>query len=200
MDDDPSHSSSTGDGPPPNFHWYTLQTISNYEARAQKAVLQQARMGGMGALVGRILFPVQNICDVRNGQRRVVRRKLYPGYLFAELDLFDGEGNLRHELWQLLRGTQGVSGFVGSDRPTPLKQAEVDSILAHVAVQDEVREMGRPYEVGAPVKITDGPFAGSSGEVESVDVKAGTLRVGVGLFGRKTPVDLEFWQVAKEEV
>ena len=198
MDDDSS--SSPGDDARSCFRWYTLQTLSNYEARAQKAILHQARMGGMESLVGRILFPVQNVCDVRNGQKRVIRRKLYPGYLFAELDLFDSDGNLRHELWQLLRGTQGVSGFVGSDRPTPLKPAEVDSILAQVALQDEVREMGRPYEVGALVKITNGPFAGSSGEVESMDVEAGTLRVGVGLFGRKTPVDLEFWQVVKEEV
>lgn len=183
-----------------SFRWYALQVLSNYEARVQRAIPLQAKRLGLSHRVGRVLFPVENICDVRNGQRRLRRRKLYPGYLFAELDLFDEQNILCHDLWQLLRGMQGVSGFVGSDQLIPLKQQDVDTILAQVAVQDEVRKVGHLYEVGTPVKITDGPFSGSSGEVESVDEEAGTLRVAVGLFGRKTPVDLEVWQVAKEEV
>jgi transcriptional antiterminator NusG len=183
-----------------HLQWYVLQTLSNCEARVQKTIAVQAKTRGVQQFLGRILFPVVNACSPNDG-KKMRQCKLYPGYLFAELDLYDDRGDVRHALWQLIREIQGVSGFVGADRPVALKQADIDAILARMeSAGDHPVEMRAKYEVGMPVKVTDGPFSGSSGEVESVDAAAGTLRVAVGLFGRKTPVDLGFWQVVREEV
>ncbi|MDR0679286.1 MAG: transcription termination/antitermination protein NusG [Puniceicoccales bacterium] len=196
--DSASDESAQGEG---SFYWYTLQVLSNCEAKAQKALRLRARSIGAEKWIREILFPVALFCEVRNGKKITRQRKLYPGYLFAEMDLYEGNGELRQVLWRLIAETEGVSGFVGSGRrPTPLKQSEVDEIRARAATQQQPVMSKKFYEVGTPVKITDGPFAGSSGEVESLDEEAGRLRVSVGLFGRKTPVDLEFWQVSREEV
>ncbi|MDR3316519.1 MAG: transcription termination/antitermination protein NusG [Puniceicoccales bacterium] len=182
------------------FRWYALQVLSNYEARAQKAIGNYARVARVDGFIGRIIFPIENICEIRNGKKVMRRRKLYPGYLFLELDLYDGKGELNHSLWQFMRSIQGVSGFVGTERPVALRQEEVDEVLAQAAAKQRTTVSKRFYEIGIPVKITEGPFAGSSGEIESINEEMGTLRVSVGLFGRKTPVDLEFWQVIKEEL
>jgi transcriptional antiterminator NusG len=183
--------------PGPQFRWYALQVVSNYEARAKKALQNSAKVAHVEHLMGRVLFPVENICEVRNGKKLVRQRKLYPGYLFVELALYDENNEINHALWHVVRNVQGISRIVGS----ALSQSDVDEILAQAKRGEERTAVSKYfYEIGAPVKITDGPFAGSSGEIESLDEETGTLRVSVGLFGRKTPVDLEFWQVKKEEV
>jgi transcriptional antiterminator NusG len=196
--DSSSQAISSSDGT--EFRWYTLQTLSNYEARAQKAIQNQARNLGLDEWIGRIVFPVENVCEVRNGKKIVRQRKLYPGYLFIELKLYDENDGIRPQLWQFLRNIQGISGFVGSERPAALKQTEVDEILLRLLSKERPMVSKKIYSLGSLVKITDGPFSGSGGEVENLDEEAGTLRVSVTLFGRKTPVDLEFWQVAKEEI
>ncbi|MDR2664616.1 MAG: transcription termination/antitermination protein NusG [Puniceicoccales bacterium] len=184
-----------------SFRWYTLQVLSNCEAKAQKALRLRTKSIGAEEWVREVLFPVELICEVRNGKKMTRQRKLYPGYLFAELDLYEGNGELRQVIWRLIMETEGISGFVGSGRrPTPLKQSDVDEIRARAEAKQQPVMSRRFYEVGTPVKITEGPFAGSSGEIDSLDEEAGKLRVSVSLFGRKTPVDLEFWQVSREEV
>jgi transcriptional antiterminator NusG len=185
----------------PKFSWYALQVFSNCEARAKRALYSGAKLANVEHLIGRVLSPVENVCEVRNGKKIVRQRKLYSGYLFVELALHDEHGEINHALWQLVRSVQGVSKFVGSDKPVALSRSEVDEILARAELGEKRTTVSKYfYEIGTLVKITDGPFAGSSGEVESLDEEAGTLRVAVGLFGRKTPVDLEFWQIKKEDV
>ncbi|MDR0340466.1 MAG: transcription termination/antitermination protein NusG [Puniceicoccales bacterium] len=195
--DSASDESDRGEG---SFGWYALQVVSNCEAKAQKALRLRAQLLDAEKWIREILFPVVQLCEVRNGKKITRQRKLYPGYLFAEMDLYEDNGELRQALLRLIAETEGVSGFVGvGRRPTSLKQSEVDEIRARAAAQQPVMSK-KFYEIGTPVKITDGPFLGSSGEVENLDEEAGKLRVSVSLFGRKTPVDLEFWQVSREEV
>ncbi|MDR1435757.1 MAG: transcription termination/antitermination protein NusG [Puniceicoccales bacterium] len=183
------------------FQCYAIQVLSNCEAKVKKSLLARAKVSAVDGWIGRVLFPVEMLCEVRNGKKVVKQRKLYPGYLFVEMDLYDDNGDMRQQLWQFIMGIDGISGFVGSGkRPAPLKSEDVDRIRAQAEIRKSPDVVKAAYAAGDFVKITDGPFSGSSGEVESVDESVGTLRVSVGLFGRKTPVDLEFWQVCKEEV
>jgi transcriptional antiterminator NusG len=178
-----------------------IQVLSNCEAKVKKSLINRAKSSAIDGWLGRILFPTEMHCEVRNGKKVTKQKKLYPGYLFVEMDLYDENGDMRQRLWRFIMETDGVSGFVGSGkRPAPLKSADVDRILSQLETKQGDAVAKPAYEVGVPVKIIDGPFSGSGGEVESIDEEAGTMRVSVNLFGRRTPVDLEFWQVTVEEV
>lgn len=184
----------------PTFRWYALQTLSGQEARVKKAIENRAAASGVSDHIRTVLFPTENVSEIKNGKKQVRARKLYPGYLFLEVSLYDAEGKLNQRLWQFVRGIVGVSGFVGGDSPVALKQAEVDEILFQLDAKAGKVAPKVSYGPGDLVKITDGPFEGSVGEVSDVDLERGILRISVGLFGRTTPVELEFWQVEREKV
>jgi transcriptional antiterminator NusG len=187
--------------PGESFPCYALQVLSNCEAKVKKSLTNRAKSSVVNKWIGRILFPVEILCEVRNGKKVTKQKKLYPGYLFVEMDLYDENDDMRQQLWRFIMETDGVSGFVGSGKkPMPLKRDDAAAILLQAEAKQSKTVTRPAYDVGAPVKITDGPFSGSGGDVESLDEEAGTLRVSVNLFGRKTPVDLEFWQVTREEV
>ncbi|MDR2340872.1 MAG: transcription termination/antitermination protein NusG [Puniceicoccales bacterium] len=183
-----------------SMHWYTLQVTAGYEARVQQFVGKGVARGGMASFVGQILFPIEKITEIRNGRKCTRVKKLYPGYLFIELDLYDENGELRHGLWQFIRSTAGVLGFLGGEKPLAMKQKDVDLIVHQTEIGEKSEKFKNNYSVGMLVKVTDGPFAGSEGEISTMDEQAGNVRVLVGLFGRLTPVDLEFWQIVKKEV
>jgi transcriptional antiterminator NusG len=182
------------------MRWYTLQVSSGFEARVQTAIGRGAMHVGVASFVGQVLFPVEKISEIRNGRKCVRIKKLYPGYLFIELDLYDENGELRHGLWQFLRSTSGVLGFLGGEKPLAMKQKDIDLIIHQTEMGEKSEKFKNNYSVGMLVKVTDGPFAGSEGEISTMDEQAGNVRVLVGLFGRLTPVDLEFWQITKKEV
>jgi len=163
----------------------------------------------MEEYVGRCEIPTERITEKKDGKKRTIQRKFFPGYVICELALYNdakgfdenGKKAIYERTWQFVRETPGVIGFVGGDRPTPLKQQEVDAILLDKPSSGPA--VARPkvdFSVDETVKITDGAFMGLTGQISMVDPDKGKLRVEVPVFGRKVPVDAEYWQVEKVSV
>ena len=146
-----------------------------------------------------VLVPVETVSEVKNGKKKQRDRKFYPGYVFVEMKLFDRNGSLLKEPWYKIKETDGVINFIGRENPTPLAADEIGRILRQVedASGKEVPKVN--FAVGEVVKILDGPFLNLTGEIDEIDAQKGTLKVSVSIFGRFTPVELEFWQVEKAE-
>ena len=186
--------------------WFVLHTLTGQENKAQKSIEARVKLERMEDFVGRCVIPTEKVTEKKDGKKRTITKKFFPGYVLAELALYDeakgldenGKKAIFERTWQFLRETPGVIGFVGGDRPQPLKQSEVDSILLDKPSSGAATE--RPmvnFSVDETVKITDGAFMGLTGQVSMVDPDKGKLKVEVAVFGRKVPVDVEYWQVEK---
>ena len=189
--------------------WFVLQTLTGQENKAQKSVEARVKLERMEDFVGRCVIPTEKVTEKKDGKKRTITKKFFPGYVLCELALYDeargvdenGKKAIYERTWQFLRETPGVIGFVGGDRPTPLKQQEVDAILLDKPSSGQ--SVARPrvnFSVDETVKITDGAFMGLTGQVSMVDPDKGKLKVEVHVFGRKVPVDAEYWQVEKVSV
>ena len=180
--------------------WYAVQTLSNQEAKVQKYLTKFREEDElMGECLSEILIPTETVSEIKNGEKRQRDRKFYPGYVFVEMRLYDTEGSLLKEPWYLVKDTQGVINFIGKDTPTALKEDEIKRILRQVE-DAEGKEVPKVlYDSGEEVKILDGPFINLTGTIDAVDTDKGTLKVSVSIFGRFTPVELEYWQVEKVE-
>lgn len=174
--------------------WYVLQTYSQFEHHVKRALLERVEREGLQGLFGEILIPSEEVVEIKDGKKRSSQRKFFPGYVLLEMEMNDAT-------WHVVRSTPKVSGFVGgtAERPAPISQREVDAILRRV---EEGVEKPRPktlFEVGEEVRIIDGPFAEFTGTVEEVHYEKSRLKVSVLIFGRPTPVELEFHQVEKDK-
>jgi transcriptional antiterminator NusG len=172
--------------------WYIVHTYSGFEDRVVLELTNRIKALGMETYFGEIRVPKETVVEMRGGKRKNIERKFFPGYVLVQMEMSD-------ETWHLVRNTPKVTGFVGgsSKSPVPLTQEEVNAILHHSA---ESREKPKPkyvYERGEQVKIIDGPFKEFTGSVEDINIERSTLRVLVTIFGRPTPVELEFVQVQK---
>jgi transcriptional antiterminator NusG len=175
--------------------WYVVHAYSGYEKRVASNLADRVELNGMQDLFGQIMVPTEEVVEMRSGQKRKSERKFFPGYVLVEMDLND-------DSWHLVKETPRVLGFIGEDPKTPGKVApiterEANVILARV---EEGVESPRPktlFEVGETVRVTDGPFNDFNGTVEEVNYEKSRLRVAVLIFGRSTPVELEFGQVEK---
>ena len=172
--------------------WYVIHVHSGFENKVSEAVKEKAARQGLEAKVEEILVPTEEVVEVKRGQRVNTERKFFPGYVLAKLDLDDN-------VWHLIKDTPKVSGFLGAggNKPVPISQREADRIMNQV---QEGIDRPRPsvvYDVGEEVKVTDGPFASFNGVVEEVDEEKSKLKVSVSIFGRATPVELEYSQVEK---
>jgi transcription termination/antitermination protein NusG len=143
------------------------------------------------------LVPMEKVAEVRSGKKTVSTRKLYPGYVFIDMVLLDENNRIIEKPWYFIRDTQGIIGFVGGDRPTPTSQEEIASIKAQISDSEDTERPKVQFDVGETIKINDGPFLNFSGVIEEVDPDKGKLKVTVNIFGRNTPVELEYWQVEK---
>ncbi|HCJ12560.1 MAG: transcription termination/antitermination factor NusG [Verrucomicrobia bacterium GWF2_51_19] len=179
------------------FRWYAVQTLSNQEGKAKRYLEKFIGIEKMGDFVRGVLMPSETVTEVKNGRKSAKIRKFYPGYLFIETRLYDDESKLLQEVWAFIRNTQGIIGFVGGDSPAPLKPEEMDRILNQVKGSEGKEVPKVQYEVGEVVKIIDGPFLNLTGNIESIDLDKGKLKVSVSMFGRFTPVELEFWQIER---
>ncbi|HHV43842.1 MAG TPA: transcription termination/antitermination protein NusG [Firmicutes bacterium] len=169
--------------------WYVIHTYSGYENKVKTNLERRVESMGMGDQIFRVLVPTEEQLDFKDGKKRVVEKKIFPGYVLVEMIMTD-------DSWYVVRNTPGVTGFVGSgSRPVPLKDEEVEAILKQVGMGEKQRKVA--YEVGQRVKVIDGPFVNFSGRVEEVNLEKGKLRVAVSMFGRETPVELNFDQVQK---
>lgn len=179
--------------------WYAVHTLSNQEQKAKRYLDKFIAVEEMEDFVFEVLMPTETVSEVKAGKKKTVTRKFYPGYVFVKMRLYDDDGNLLQKPWYFVREAQGVINFVGGERPSPLKKAEIDRILQQVEEADGKEKPKIEYEIGEMVKVNDGPFMNLIGKIEEIDPDKGKLKVSVSIFGRYTPVELEYWQVQRTE-
>ncbi len=175
-----------------NKRWYVVHAYSGFEKSVQRALMERIQRQGMQDFFGRVLVPVEEVVELKQGQKSISERKFFPGYVLVEMEMND-------ESWHLVKSTPKVTGFVGgtANKPMPISEKEVDKIMQQM--QDGV-EKPRPkvlFEPGEIVRVKEGPFTDFHGSVEHVNYEKNRLRVSVTIFGRATPVELEFGQVEK---
>ena len=171
--------------------WYIVHTYSGFEERVKETLLQRADALAMRHAFGEVRIPMETVVELRGGKKRETQRKFFPGYILVEMEMSDAA-------WHVVRNTPKVTGFVGTGKkPTPLSQTEVDQILSQVVSAREKPKPKSVFEKGEQVKIIDGPFSNFTGVVEDINLDRNTLKVMVTIFGRHTPVELDFLQVQK---
>ena len=171
--------------------WYIVHTYSGFEERVKETLRQRAEAMGMGDAFGEIRIPSETVVEYRNGKKREIQRKFFPGYILVEMEMSD-------DTWHVVKNTPKVTGFVGTGKkPTPLSEEEVNQILEQVVTAKEKPKPKNMFEKSEPVKITDGPFTNFTGVVDEVNLDRNTVKVMVTIFGRQTPVELDFSQVEK---
>src|SRR5512145_2525035 len=173
--------------------WYVLHVYSGFEKKVASSIKEQARQNGMDHLIQEVLVPIDNVVEVRKGNKKVnAERKFFPGYVLVKMDMTD-------ESWHLVKNTPKVTGFLGGSamKPTPITQKEVDNIMSQMQAGVEKPRPKVLFEVGEAVRVKEGPFTDFHGMVEDVNYDKSKLRVAVTIFGRSTPVELNFGQVEK---
>jgi transcriptional antiterminator NusG len=175
----------------PNHKWYIVHAYSNFEKKVKENILDQARNQGLADRFSEVLVPTEDVVEIRRGRKVNTERKFFPGYVLVKMELTD-------EVFHLIKNTPKVTGFLGSGaKPMPVSEKEIQRIVGAV---EEGAERPKPtirFDIGETVKVTDGPFASFDGVVESVDEDRARLHVSVSIFGRATPVELEYDQVEK---
>lgn len=172
--------------------WYVIQVLSSHEKKVKKTLEENIQSHGMAETVSQVLLPTEMVMEVKDGQQRMIEKRLWPGYLLVKMALDD-------ETWMFIKGTNGVIDFLGGGKPQPLGDAEVEALLQDMTHKTVSAKPRHAFEIGDRVKINQGVFASFEGLVDKVDLERGRLSVTVSIFGRETRVeDLEFWQV--EEV
>jgi len=171
--------------------WYIIHAYSNFENKVAESIREQAKQRGLSDLFEEVMVPKEKVVEVRRGRKVDAERKFFPGYVLAKMDLTD-------EAFHLIKNTPKVTGFLGADnKPMPISEVEAARILHQVQEGIERPKPSVSFEVGEQVRVSDGPFASFNGTVEEVDEARSRLKVAVSIFGRATPVELEFGQVEK---
>src|SRR3974377_364049 len=190
----PAVAAADGSGPPtnPNMKWYIIHSYSGFERKVKESIEARVRADErLQGKIGRVLIPTESVTEVRNGKKYTSERMFYPGYVLVEMDMND-------DVWHVVKSTPRVTGFVGTgQQPTPLSEDEVQQIVYRVADSKEKPKLKVKFGKNEPGRITEGPFASFTGMVDEVNEDRETLKVMVTIFGRSTPVELEFGQVEK---
>jgi len=173
-------------------HWYIIHTYSGFENKVKESLEQRVQAYGLGDEIGEVLIPTEDIVEKRGGREVKSSRRFFPGYILVEMQMSDNA-------WHVVKNTPKVTGFVGAGpKPSPLSREEVDQILNQVTLAAEKPKPKYSFERGDQVRINEGPFAGFIGVVDDVNTDRNTLKVMVTIFGRATPVELDFLQVEKQ--
>ena len=171
--------------------WYIVHTYSGFEAKVKDSLAQRAEAMGMADVILEVLIPTEEVVEIRDGRKTRSTRKFFPGYVLVKMEMSD-------DAWHVVRNTPKVTGFVGTgNKPVPLSESEVERIVNQISTAAEKPKPKLEFRIGETVRIIDGPFANFTGEVEEVNEDKSTLKVMVTIFGRATPVELEFLQVEK---
>lgn len=173
--------------------WYAVQAYSGYEKIVQKGLLERIELSNIKDQFGDVLVPVEEVVELKSGQKTISERRLYPGYVLVQMDMND-------DSWHLVRSTPKVTAFIGGSalKPTPIKDKEVELILRRMDDSKVNPTQKLTFEVGESIRVIDGPFKDFSGSVQEINYEKNKLRVEVVIFGRATPVELEFGQIQKE--
>jgi transcription termination/antitermination protein NusG len=176
----------------PDLRWYVVHAYSGMEKAVERNIIERITRAGMQAKFGRILVPMEEVVEIKNGQKKTTERKFFPGYVLVEMVMDD-------DSWHLVKHTNKVTGFVGGakNRPAPISEAEVMKIVNQMQEGTEKPRHKVEFEVGEYVRVKEGPFTDFNGSVEDVNYEKSKVRVSVTIFGRSTPVELEFSQIEK---
>jgi len=175
----------------PNMKWYIIHAYSGFERKVKESLESRVQAFGLQDKIGKVLIPTESVTEVRGGKKYTSERMFYPGYVLVEMDMDD-------HVWHVVKATPRVTGFVGTgQQPTPLSEEEVNHIVYKVADSKEKPKLKVKFEKGETVRVSEGPFATFTGVVDDVNEDRETLKVMVTIFGRSTPVELEFGQVEK---
>jgi len=177
--------------------WFVIHTLSGQEQKVKESIEKRLKTEEMGDYIKEVLVPMEKVAEVRSGKKTVSTRKLYPGYVFVDMILLDENKRVVEKPWYFIRDTPGIIGFVGGDRPTPTSMDEIAVIKEQISASEDTERPKVNFEVGETIKINDGPFLNFSGVIEEIEPERGKLKVTVNIFGRNTPVELEYWQVEK---
>ena len=181
----------------PTMLWYVLRVASNREEQVRDAMLQKVQIDHIESEVGRIVVPTEKVKRVRGTQHRVYERKLYPGYIFIEMALAE-DGNVPEKAWFLIKETTGVGDFIGTEgKPSHMSDTEVAKMLGQIEDTEDAPTIQMEFKKDDHIKIKGGAFEGYEGNVDAIDNEKGTVRVIVTIFGRETPLDIEYWQLEK---
>jgi transcriptional antiterminator NusG len=177
--------------------WFVIQTLSGQEQKVRDSIEKRIKPEEMGEYIREVLVPMEKVVEVRNQKKTVTMRKLWPGYVFVDMVLLDENKRIIEQPWYFIKETPGVIGFVGGEPPVPTPAEEVESIKAQISEAEETERPKVSFAVGETIKINNGPFLNFSGVIEEIEPDRGKLKVTVNIFGRNTPVELEYWQVDK---
>lgn len=184
--------SSEVEKPAVNMEWYILKVQSNREDSIRDGLLRRVAIAGLDDFFGQVIVPIEKVTEVKGGKKRIVKRKLYPGYLVVQMEIND-------DTWFLVRETPGIGDFTGAaGKPTAMLPHEVTRIVSDLEEKtEEAPKLQIGFLVGDHVKINEGTFENFEGEVEAIDQTSGHVTVMINIFGRSTPVELEYWQIEK---
>jgi len=192
MNDAVVNAAMAGASTNPDLKWYVVHAYSGMEKAVERNIVERIARSGMETKFGRILVPTEEVVEIKNGQKRTTERKFFPGYVLVEMIMDD-------ETWHLVKHTNKVTGFVGGakNRPAPISEADVQKIVNQMQEGTDKPRHKVEFEVGEYIRVKEGPFTDFNGTVEEVNYERNKMRVSVTIFGRATPVELEFGQVEK---
>jgi len=180
-----------------NMQWYVLRVAANKEMQVRDALVQKVDREELSDIIGRIEVPIERIKRIRGSKQTVHKRKLYPGYVFMEMDSTE-DGRVPEKAWFMIKGTAGVGDFIGTEgMPTPMRDTDVAKMLLEAEKPDEVPSIKVEFNKGDMIKIREGAFENFEGVVDSIDGERGIVKVIVSIFGRSTPLDIEYWQIER---
>lgn len=182
---------------PASAQWFAIHTLSGQEGKVKSYIEKFKTVEELDEFIFEVLLPTEVVSEVKNGKKTTKTRKLYPGYIFIQMKMYDEDKRVINKPWYFVKEVAGVIGFVGSDHPAALRQAEVDEIKARIEAANGKEVPKVSYEVGEEVKVNDGAFANLTGRIDEIDPARGKLKISVSIFGRFTPVELEYWQVQR---
>ena len=179
------------------MQWYVLRVAANKEEQVKEALSQKVQMENLGDIVGKVEVPVEKVKRIRSGKQTVHKRKLYPGYVFMQMEPAE-DGRVPEEAWFMIKETSGVGDFIGTEGiPTPMRDTDVAKMLLEAEKPEEAPSIKVEFEKGDMIKIREGAFENFEGTVDSIDPARGIVKVIVTIFGRSTPLDIEYWQIEK---